>query len=186
MSEQPLRVLLSDDEASLREPLAKYLRSEYDYSVETAATGEEMLALIDSAQGRYDVALIDDLLMPQPGGEPEPLGIKLMTEIRSRYPNIEFILFTGWGMGSGLDALRAGAYRYIRKPFDPEELAVLIEHAAEYRQLKDAAREKQTLERLLETSAALLGGRELPEVLETILHGVQAIGFDRVRLYSLS
>jgi PAS domain S-box-containing protein len=186
MSEQLLRVLLVDDEASLREPLTKYLRRECGYSVDTAATGEEALARIDAAQGQYDVAVIDNLLTPQMGCEPEPLGIKLMTEVRARYSNIEYILFTGWGMDSGLDALRAGAYRYIRKPFDPEELAVLIEHAAEHRRLKNAAREKLILEQLMRTSAALLSEHELSEVLDIILHGVQSMGFDRVRLYLIS
>jgi GAF domain-containing protein/CheY-like chemotaxis protein len=187
MNEQPLRVLLVDDEASLREPLATYLRREHGYYVDTAASGEETLARIDDVQGQYHVALIDDLLMPTPDSdEPRPLGIKLMTEIRACYPHIEFIIFTGWGMESALEALRAGAYRYIRKPFDKEELAVMIEHAAEYQRLKSVAREKQILEQLMQTSTALLRGRDLHEVLDTILRGVQTIGFDRVRLYLLS
>jgi GAF domain-containing protein/CheY-like chemotaxis protein len=186
MNDQPLRVLLVDDETSLREPLATYLRREHSYYVDTAASGKETLARIEGAQGQYDVALIDDLLMPTPDCEPEPLGIRLMTEIKACYPHIEFIIFTGWGMHSAIEALRAGAYRYIRKPFDIEELAVMIEHAAEYQRLKGVAREKQILEQLMQTSAALLRGRDLHDVLDTILRGVQTIGFDRVRLYLLS
>jgi GAF domain-containing protein/CheY-like chemotaxis protein len=187
MNDQPLRVLLVDDEASLREPLATYLRREHSYYVDTAASGQETLARIEDAQGQYDVALIDDLLMPMPDSdEPRPLGIKLMAEIKACYPHIEFIIFTGWGMDSALEALRAGAYRYIRKPFDIEELAVMIEHAAEYQRLKGVAREKQILEQLMQTSTALLRGRDLHDVLDTILRGVQTIGFDRVRLYLLS
>jgi DNA-binding NtrC family response regulator len=186
MRGQPLRVLLVDDEASLREPLAKYLRRECGYYVDTAANGEEALARIEGAQGQYDVALVDNLLMPGPDLEPEPLGIKLMAEIKALYPHIEFILFTAWGMDSGLEALRAGAYRYVRKPFNVEELAVMIEHAAEYQRLKGVAQEKQILEQLIETSTALLGGGGLQDVLDTILREVQAIGFDRVRLYLLS
>ena len=187
MSEQPLRVLLVDDEASLREPLAKYLRRERGYLVDTAASGEQTLARVEKARGRYDVALIDDMLVPDISSEdPQPLGTRLMTQINTRYPHIEFIIFTGWGMDSALDALRAGAYRYIRKPFVPEELAVMIEHAAEYHRLKGLAREKQILEQLMETSTALLGGASLQNVLETVLRSVRAIGFDRVRLYLLS
>jgi GAF domain-containing protein len=187
MNDQPLRVLLVDDEASLREPLATYLRREHSYYVDTAASGKETLARIEDVQGQYDVALIDDLLMPTPDSdEPRPLGIKLMAEIKASYPHIEFIIFTGWGMHSAIEALRAGAYRYIRKPFDIKELAVMIEHAAEYRRLKGVAREKQILEQLMQTSTALLHDRDLQDVLNTILHGVQTIGFDRVRLYLLS
>ncbi|MFQ5352035.1 MAG: GAF domain-containing protein, partial [Candidatus Binatia bacterium] len=186
MNENPLRVLLVDDERSLREPLAKYLGQRFGYSVETAATAAEALACVEQAQGKYDVILLDDMLMPDQDREPERLGIKLMSQIRSAYPDAVFILFTAWGRESGLEALRAGAYRYLRKPFDPEELAAMIELAAEYQRLKGIAREKRILERLMETSAALLSDRSLPDVLDTILRGVQAIGFDRARLYLMA
>jgi hypothetical protein len=52
--------------------------------------------------------------------------------------------------------------------------------------LADAVRKKQILEQLMATSTALLSGRGLQEVLDIILQGVQAIGFDRVCLYLLS
>ena len=183
MNGNPLRVLLVDDERSLRDPLGKSLRQQYGYAVDTAATGKEALACVKQAQGQYDVILLDDLLMPDRDQEPERLGIKLMKEIRAQYPDSVFILFTAWGRESGLEALRAGAYRYLLKPFHPEELAAMIELAAEYQHLKGIAREKQMLERLMETSATLLGDRSQEDVLHTILCGVQAIGFDRARLY---
>lgn len=186
MSQQSIRLLLADDEASLREPLAKHLRQNHNYDVDTAANGREVLAKLEQTKGGYDVALIDDMLVPAPGQEPEPLGIRLTKEIKSHYPDIEVILFTGWGMRSGLEALRAGAYRYLSKPFNLEEVGMLIQTAAEHGQLKGIAREKQILEQLMETSTALLSGQSLPEVLDIILHGVQAVGFDRVGLYLIS
>ncbi len=186
MGQQPLRMLLADDEASLREPLAKYLRQTYGYVVDTAADGQEVLHWLEQAGDQYDVALLDDVLIPAPGQEPRSLGVTLTREIKARFPRIEIIIFTGWGMASALEALRAGAYRYLAKPFNPEELGLLIQTAAEHSRLKEVAREKQILEQLMETSTALLSGRSLPAVLATILHGVQAIGFDRVRLYLLS
>jgi PAS domain S-box-containing protein len=179
-------VLLVDDEASLREPLAKRLRKKHGYLVETAATAEEAAVRVEEAQGHYDVALIDDLLMPSANQEPKPMGLQLMTEIKADYPNIEFILFTGWGIDSGLEALRAGAYRYLEKPLRLEELGVMIELAAEHRRLREAQREKQTLEQLMKTSTALLSGQDLEDMLEKILGAVQAVGFDRVRMYLLS
>lgn len=181
-----LRVLLADDEASLREPLAKHLRQEHGYHVDTAADGQEVLARLEQAQGQYDVALLDDLLIPAPGREPEPLGVTLTTEIKARYPHLQVIVFTGWGMKSGLEALRAGAYRYLAKPFNLEELSMLLQTAAEHSRLKGVAHEKQILEQLMKTSVALISGRSLPEVLDTILRSVQNIGFDRVCLYLLS
>jgi|GEM_PF-1483593 len=186
MSQQLLRVLLADDENSLREPLAKRLRQTYGYEVDTAADGQEVLKLLAQKQGQYDVALIDDLLVPAPGGQPEPLGVVMTQTIRTRYPQIEVIIFTGWGMQAGLEILQAGAYRYLAKPFNLDELGMLIQTAAEHSRLKSAAREKQILEQLMKTSAALLSRQSLLEVLDTILQAVQATGFDRVGLYLLS
>ncbi|HXW00842.1 MAG TPA: response regulator, partial [Anaerolineae bacterium] len=186
MNQEPLRVLLADDEMSFREPLAKHLRRTQGYEVDTAADGQGVLYLLEQRRGGYDVALIDDLLVPLPGCQPEPLGVALTQAIKTRYPNIEVIIFTGWGMQSGLEVLRAGAYRYLAKPFNLEELGMLIQTAAEHSRLRNVAREKQILEELIKSSTALLSGQSLPEVLDTILHGVQAIGFDRVGLYLLS
>lgn len=126
MDEQPLRVLLVDDEESLREPLAKYLRGEpYKYTVEAVPNGIEALRLLEETQGRCDVALIDEVL------EEGPDGLELLKQIKARYPDIEVILFTGWGLQSALEALRTGAYRYFAKPYNLEELALTIRFAAE-------------------------------------------------------
>lgn len=186
MSKQMVRLLLVDDESSVRDPLAKHLRAVHHYEVDVAADAEGAWQRLAQAEGQYEVALIDDVLSPAPGQEPEPCGVKLIQEIKAHYPSIEVIIFTGWGMKSGLEALRAGAYRYLAKPFNLEELGVLIQTAAEHSRLLNTMREKQLLEKLMETSAALLSERGLPEVLDTILHGVRAIGFDRIRLYLLS
>ena len=186
MCEEPLRILLIDDEEDVREPLAKYLRRELGYQVDTAGDAKTALELLDGADGNYDVALIDDLLAPAPGQDPEPMGVTLTKEFKIRYPRVEIIVFTGRGMKSALETLRAGAYRYLTKPLNLDELEMLIQTAVEHRRLKGIAREKQILEQLMETSTALLSGQNLQEILDTILLGVQAIGFDRVCLYLLS
>jgi len=167
MSEQPLRVLLALDDASLRELFAQYLH-ECRYMVDRAATGDELLARIAGAQGQYDVIVLDDRLRPARDCGLQSLGIQLVAEIKARYPSIAFIVFAQGELNSELEALRAGAHRYIRRPLDPEELGMLIANAAEHQRLKGVAREKQILERLLETSAALLGERDLPDRLNTI------------------
>ncbi|MGA9349743.1 MAG: GAF domain-containing protein [Anaerolineae bacterium] len=161
MSEERLRVLLVDDEESLRVPLKKYLEDNFGYHVDPVASGEEALRLVEEAGGRYDVALIDDLLTPKPGEEPRPIGIELMSRIKERYPEMEAVVFTGW---SGLPdwdkdrilkALRAGAFRYLKKPFDNNELAMLIRTAAQQVRLREIGR-------------AILSERELERVLEGI------------------
>lgn len=167
MSEQPLRVLLALDDASLRELFAQYLH-ESGYAVDQAATGAELQARIDDAQGQYAVIVLDDKLRPALDCGLQSLGIQLLTEIKARYPGIAFIVFAQGELNSELEALRAGVHRYIRRPLNPEELGMLIANAVEHQRLKGVAREKQILERLLETSAALLGEHDLPDVLNTI------------------
>lgn len=186
MSEQPLRVLLVDDEAGLREPLAKFLREKHCYAVDTAADGEQAWLQVTKSESLYHVALVDDLLPPGAKEEPRPFGIELMRRIKSQAPQTEVIIFTGWGMERALEALRAGAFRYLAKPFNLEELAITVQHAAEYQRLKGDAREKQTLEQLMETSTAVLSSQDQKEVLDRILQGIQASGFDRARLYLLA
>ncbi len=146
MAEKSLRVLLLDDEASLREPLAEYLVKNYHYAVDAAGEVSEAMHLIESAKGRYDVALVDEVL-----GE-DPSGIEVLKQIKAKYPDIEVILFTGWGIQSGIEALRAGAYRYFAKPFNPEELALTIRFAAEQGRIRQ---KQQYMTALVEASRRL-------------------------------
>jgi GAF domain-containing protein/response regulator of citrate/malate metabolism len=178
MSEEALRVLLVDDEASLRKPLARYLSDTYGYQVDTAADGEETWERVLQAERPYDVALIDDLLPPEPGAEPEPSGIDLMRRIKERCPETEVIIFTGWSMLPGwgtdraLSALRGGAYRYLTKPFDYEELGMTIRMAAEHRQLKQqletAKQEREWLQTFLEVGKATTLILDFDQVLEEV------------------
>lgn len=186
MIEEQLRVLLVDDEASVRGPLAKFLREKYSYAVDTAADGEQAWSLVTQSDSPYQVALIDDLMTPSAGEEARPFGVDLMKRIKSEAPQTEVIIFTGWGMERAREALQAGAFRYMAKPLNYEELALNVGHAAELQRLKGSAREKQILEQLMKTSAALLSSQNQQETLNRILRGIQAIGFDRARLYLLA
>jgi GAF domain-containing protein/FixJ family two-component response regulator/anti-sigma regulatory factor (Ser/Thr protein kinase) len=140
MIDQHSNILIGIAETQLRETLVTYLRQECGYYVETALTPAEMLERIESARGRYGVVIVDDALMLRLDSEPTSSGIQLITEGRAYDPAPAFILLTdGYGR-LRLEALRAGAYHYLRKPFALEELSVLIERAIEYRQLKEELR----------------------------------------------
>lgn len=118
-----VRVLLVDDERSLLAPMADFL-SKF-YSVETADSGGKAIELVEQYNGEFDVALIDESLTPGPS------GIEVMKRIRSHYPNIEVIIFTGWGPEQRQNALRSGAFRYLEKPVNKDELVLLIRSAAQ-------------------------------------------------------
>lgn len=135
MTQKHLRVLLVDDEKSLREPLTKYLEMNFGFEVCGAENSEEALQLLDAYHGQFDVALIDDLLFTPPE------GIDLMRQIKAKYPEIESIIFTGWGNDHRQRALKEGAFRYLEKPFDNLELATLIRTAAQQVRLRAISRE---------------------------------------------
>lgn len=165
MNEQALRVLIVEDEESVRIPLAERLQNIYKYQVDTAADGSEALHLLEEAQGRYSVALIDQVLEGEIG------GLDLLKQIKSRYPDIQAIVFTGWGMEKeGANVLRQGAYRYFAKPFNLEELALTIRFAAEQRQLR---REREYLSALVQVSRELTQTTDLEKQLELVWSFVQ-------------
>jgi PAS domain S-box-containing protein len=172
VTDDPLRVLLVEDEISLRDPLAKHLRHEHEYEVDPAADLQEARSLLAQVERPYDVALIDDLLAPAPKEEPEYVGLVLLREIKGRWPETEVIMFTGWGMERALEALRAGAYRYLAKPLNLDELGMTIRMAAERRRLKQqletTKQEKEWLQTFLKIGMATTSVLELDEVLERV------------------
>ena len=131
MSERAIRLLIVDDEDSFRIPLAERLpRYLPGCTIAHARNGDEALREVKQAREEFDVVLIDQVLLPPPD------GIEVMRRIRGLYPAIQAIVFTGWETEAGLEALRAGAYRYIAKSsFDIEELSLLIRATVEHRQL---------------------------------------------------
>lgn len=175
MSDEPLRVLLVDDDINLREPLTEFLSSEYDYHVDAAADAEQAWELVTTVKLPYHVALIDDVLAPGAGKRPIRSGVDLMSHIKTHSPRTETIIFTGWGMDRALEALQAGAFRYLAKPFNPEELAILIRHAAQQHHL---VKERDTLKLLSAITDQLnLSHLDLETLLqETITRATTSIG----------
>jgi DNA-binding NtrC family response regulator len=114
-------LLLVDDEPLLLSALRRTLTAER-YRILTAATGAEALGLLEREP--VDLVLSD---IDMPGMS----GVALVAEIKRRYPEIVRILLTGKGsMESALQAINDGeVYRYLAKPFEPEELRSTIREA---------------------------------------------------------
>jgi len=154
------RVLIVDDDESLRDSLALVLGSE-GFEVTTAADGERALARLDEAAP--DIVLCD-LRMPGIG------GLDLVPELVRRRPEATIILVSAWASDElALEAMRRGAYDYLAKPFQPSEAVLAIRKAQERERLR---RESRLLRREVERT---LGGRPIVaaspsmiEVLETI------------------
>jgi DNA-binding NtrC family response regulator len=141
-----IRVLVVDDEAGLRRFLTQELAAR-GFSVDCASSGEEGLRKV--AEAVYDVVLLD---MKLPGMD----GLATLREIRREAPAPEVLILTGQGsVESAVQAMRAGAFHYLTKPFHLEELEVQIQKAREQSAL---VRRASAFERLLSgTDAQLVG-----------------------------
>lgn len=129
MPERPCeqRILVVDDEVFVRELLDEYF-GRLGYDVLTADSGNAGINAVRA--GGFGVALVD---LKMPGKD----GIETLREIRRIDPLCLIIIMTGYPtIDSSIEALRAGAYDYIIKPFKLGELREVVERAAKEYQLK--------------------------------------------------
>jgi two-component system, NtrC family, response regulator PilR len=121
-------LLIVDDEASLRDLLAVMFEDEGNH-VETAASIAEARAALHKSEP--DLVLCDLML-------PDGSGLDLLREIKEKTPLIPVIMITAHESSkSAVEALKAGAFHYIAKPFDNEELKNIVRKAAERKELED-------------------------------------------------
>jgi len=118
-------ILLVDDEPGVLFTLSELLM-ERGHKVITAKNGVEALTKVDDAE-----TVLTDLSMPRMD------GLELMTQIAARDPSLPVILLTAHGSEKvAVAAMKQGAYDYLTKPFDIDEVAVVIERALETRRLR--------------------------------------------------
>jgi DNA-binding NtrC family response regulator len=121
-------LLIIDDEASLRDFLGIVFEGE-GWRVEAAATLAEGRMLIGKREP--DVVLCDLML-------PDGSGIDLLHDLKAQDPSIAFIMITAHtSTKTAVEALKAGALDYIAKPFDIEELKIIVRKAVERKELED-------------------------------------------------
>ncbi|MDZ7368374.1 MAG: sigma-54 dependent transcriptional regulator [candidate division KSB1 bacterium] len=131
-------ILIVDDEESFRTHLMK-LFVRRGFAVADAATGAAALALAERRQ--FDVVLLDIVL---PGLD----GVEVLRIFRERAPETQVIMMTGNAtVSNAIASMKLGAYDYLTKPFDPEELFILVERACELSALR---RDSQFLQSELE------------------------------------
>ena len=129
------RILVIDDDEGVRESMQRMLRSA-GYTVQTAATGEEGLAMAGS--GAFDVILSD---MRMPGIS----GVDVLRRLRDQRVDSSFIIMTGFGtVDTAVESMKLGAVDFVQKPFFRDELLMRVRAAAERRQL---ARQVDLLQR---------------------------------------
>ena len=159
----PLSIIIVDDETIVRESLGAWLRED-GHTVDTAETGRQALRCV--AEGNYDLAILD-IKMPNMD------GLELQKRLSEAAPDLTVVIMTAYAsVETAVTALKAGAYDYIVKPFDPDELSHLIRRAQEHRSLRsenvrlkasiEAAKDKRSL---VGESAAM---RRVKDLIESV------------------
>jgi DNA-binding NtrC family response regulator len=124
-------VLVVDDEQVIVRALQKYLTQE-GYAVMTAADASEAIEALKTH--RFDLLLTD---IQMPGMD----GIELTREARRMIPDIQCLVMTGHGsIASAVEAMKAGAFHYVTKPFELDDVGLLVAKALEHRKLQEQNR----------------------------------------------
>ncbi len=135
------RILIVDDEETIREIVSSMLTSA-NFNCRQAASGMEALALLDS--GEEFELMLSDLMMANLD------GIGLLEKTKERFPDMPVVMVTAvHDISVALAALRNGAYDYLLKPFEREQLLATVRRALENRRLKLENREYLTNMELL-------------------------------------
>jgi DNA-binding response OmpR family regulator len=141
-------ILIVDDEASLRQTLARILQRA-DYEVTTTANGNEALKLL--SQHAFDLVYLDIRM-------PDISGLEVLRLIHAKYPELPVILFTAQpDLNSAVEAVRSGAIDYLLKPLKPQ---TIIERTQSVLVNKQKERRKRELQRQIDTLQAELSSLE--------------------------
>jgi DNA-binding NtrC family response regulator len=158
------KLLVVDDEAIVRDSLGKWFREE-GYTVSVAESAREALAKM--AEEHFDLALVD---IKMPGTD----GVELQKRMREIDPDMIVIIMTGYAsVETAVTALKNGAYDYISKPFDPDDIAHTIRNALAHR------RSERENVQLRETVATMTQPKELigeSPAMKRVFEAIQTVG----------
>src|SRR6185437_8660346 len=133
------RILVVDDQEMIRDSLAATLARE---GHDVVAAGDGQAAVGRLAGARFDL-LISDLKMPK------MTGIELLAEARKLRPEMPVVLMTAFAtVSTAVEAMKLGAYDYIQKPFDGDEIKLLVDRTLEHSRL---VKENAALRRMNES-----------------------------------
>jgi nitrogen regulation protein NR(I) len=139
------KIFVVDDEPGMRSLLKKLLSKE-GYSVSVFEKGDEALDSMSAED--YDLAILDIEM-------PEMNGIELLERIKQKDPALNVVMITAYGsLQSAVEAMRLGAYDYLTKPFQMDEIKLVVEKALERERLISENRE---LHRELEQQYSFTG-----------------------------
>ncbi len=145
---QQVKCLVIEDDEQIR-ALLRSLLTQQGFSVATTASAEEGIAAAEADV--FDVVLCDINL-------PERSGIEALGPLRDACADAPVILVTAYpSIESAIEGMRAGAFDYVTKPFNREELVMVIERALEHRALERENRSLRNMARDSRSFAGLIG-----------------------------
>jgi len=154
------KILIVDDELIMRESLAGWLERDGHF-VKTASSGEEALETLQKT--RFDILLVD---IKMEGIS----GLEVLHQVKESDPDVAVVMITAYGsIPTAIEAMKEGAFDYMLKPFDPNELGVLIEKITHHQEqtreniyLKEQQKERTRFESMIGQS------RPMQEVFDLI------------------
>src|SRR5512146_1673785 len=154
------KILIVDDELVVRDSLGKWFSSE-GYQAKPVASAREALEAIQQLE--FDIALID---IKMPGMD----GMELQNRLREADPDLTVVIMTGYAsVETAVQALKRGAYDYITKPVDPDELSHLVAKALEHRRARrEVARLRENLQEIFPSTELIGKSPAMKSVVEHI------------------
>ncbi len=158
--DEPVRILIVDDEKVVRDMLATFLSLE-GFSVRTVEDGS---AAIEELERRTYNVVLSDLKMPNVG------GLELLQRINDARIDVLCIIMTGFGtVETAIEAMKKGAYDYILKPFKPEYVVRAIRRALESRRLEQENFRLKEAVSLYTITEAMARSLSLDTILDMVL-----------------
>src|SRR6185503_12423363 len=153
-------ILVIDDEEQMLDSLRLNLQ-QAGYSVSTARSGEEALALFDG--GNFDLVLCDLQL-------PEMHGMDVLKKLKEKAASTEVIIISAYGsIENAVEATKSGAFHFVEKPFEFDELQLLIDRALERQELIEESEGLRRTLRERNTYANIIGGsKKMQSIYEMI------------------
>jgi DNA-binding NtrC family response regulator len=162
MDAKPASILIVDDEFSIRDSLYNWFRKD-GYEVTAAENAGEALQAMQ--ERRYDVALLD---IKMPGMD----GMELQERIHRIDPQVAVIMITAFAsVDTAVRALKQGAFDYVTKPVDPDELSHLVCRALEHGRLRqENAQLRETIDEVVAGDRIVGESPPMRKVVELVEH----------------
>lgn len=160
MNYSNIKILIVDDEQIVRDSLTHWFEED-GYQVESAEDGFDVLRNLEP--GKYDIILVD-IKMPKLN------GLELLEKVKKIDPECVVIMITAYAsVPTAVQALKNGAYDYVTKPIDPDELSHLIQNAIKQKQLKqENIALKRSIDEILNLEGLIGESPEMKKVFELI------------------